>query len=339
VSPYKTIGGRAWRSRQHGFSLLEMLLAIAILLVVTGIVMSAMMQMTMTQGTVANRTEMHSSVRSATELLQQEIGQAGKISLPATAVTLSAALAAPASPPISASAVLNNAAGIFPNEQLVIDTGDNEETVTVNTVVAATKTITAIFTLPHVFHAPVRVAGTFASGIVPTTAACPPPNGGAVCGSTPFILKLYGDIDDDGNMKYIEYTCDSAAGPPTTGGNLYRQVLAYDDLPTTKVSPTPSMVVLSNILPNPPDPGTTTPAPCFKYQEKPVGTDTYVVDVSVTLTVQTQNKDPQTHKFQTETKALLNVSPRNVFEGWQLASASVLNRVQPMPLTVLNLLP
>src|SRR6266446_5748271 len=59
-----------------------MLLAIAILLVVTGIVMSAMMQMTMTQGTVANRTEMHSSVRSATELLQQEIGQAGRIAPP-----------------------------------------------------------------------------------------------------------------------------------------------------------------------------------------------------------------------------------------------------------------
>ena len=70
-----------------------------------------------------------------------------------------------------------------------------------------------------------------------------------------------------------------------------------------------------------------------------MGTDTYVVDVSVTLTVQTENKDPQTHQFQTETKALLNVSPRNVFEGWQLASQSVANRVQPMPLTVQNLLP
>src|SRR6266446_6048064 len=61
-----------------------MLLAIAILLVVTGIVMSAMMQMTMTQGTIGNRTEMHSSVRSATELLQQEIGQAGRVASPAS---------------------------------------------------------------------------------------------------------------------------------------------------------------------------------------------------------------------------------------------------------------
>jgi len=35
----------------------------------------------------------------------------------------------------------------------------------------------------------------------------------------------------------------------------------------------------------------------------------------------------------------LNVSPRNVFNVWQLASAGILNRVQPMPPTVTALLP
>ena len=338
MSRCESIGRRGDNLGQRGFSMLEMLLAIAILMVVTGIVMAAMMQMTTTQGTVGNRTEMHSSVRSATELLQQEIGQAGKISLPnpATTVKLSVAVPTPANPPVASAIALSNAAGIFPNEQLVIDTGDNEETVTVTAVVAATNTITAIFTLAHAAQTPVRATGTFASGIVPTATTC----AGVACGSTAYVLKLYGDIDDDGNMKYIEYTCDSPTGPPATGGNLYRQVLAFDALPAAKVSPpTTSMSVLSNILPNPPDPGTTTPAACFKYQEKPVGTDTYVVDVSVTLTVQTQNLDPQTRQFQQETKALLNVSPRNVFEGWQLASASVANRIQPMPVTVTNLLP
>ena len=333
MSPNETIGVRAWKARQSGFSLLEMLLALAILMAVTGIVMSAMMQMTMTQGAVANRTEMHSSIRSATELLQQEIGQAGKISLPnpATPVTLSAAVPTPAAPPVATSVAVSNAAGMFNKEQLVIDTGDNEETVTATTVDAVANTITGVFTLAHANGAPVRVAGTFASGIVPKSAAN---------GSGDFVLKLYGDINDDGKMEYIEYTCDSATGPPAGGGNLYRQVLYYDALPAAKINPpTASMVVLSNILPNPPDSGSTTPAPCFKYQEKSVGTDTYVVDVSVTLTAQTQNADPQTNQFQTETKALLNVSPRNVFEGWQLASASVTNRIQPMPPTVTNLLP
>src|SRR2546423_5639424 len=66
---------------QRGFSLLETMVALAILLGVGGIVMSGMIQLMKTQNTIGNRTEMHTSVRSATELLQQEIGQAGKMSL------------------------------------------------------------------------------------------------------------------------------------------------------------------------------------------------------------------------------------------------------------------
>ena len=320
MSPSEKMGIRGWKARQLGFSILEMLLALAILLVVTGVVMSLMMQMTAAQGSVGNRTEMHSSVRSATELLQQEIGQAGKISLPnpATPVTLSGAVTTVDG--TASSVAVTSASGMFGNEQLVIDTGDNEETVTVTAVVAATNTITAVFAIPHASGASVRVAGTFASGIVPTTYTC----AGANCGSTGFRLKLYGDVNDDGNMEYIEYWCD------TSGGNLYRNVVTIAP-GATKPAVTSSMVILSNLLPNPADPGTTGQAPCFKYQEKVVGPDTYDVDVSVTLTAQTQNPDPQTNQFQQETKALLNVSPRNVFEGWQLASGGVANRVQQMP--------
>jgi hypothetical protein len=307
-----------------------MLIALVILLVVTGIVMSAMMEMTKAQGSVANRTEMHGSVRDATELLQQEIGQAGKISLPA-AVTLSGAVTT-ANLGTATPVAVTSATGMFNNELLVIDTGDNEETVTATTIDAVANTITAVFTITHAIGAPVRVSGAFASGIVPKGVTLVPN------GSTDFILKLYGDINDDGKMEYVEYTCDSVTGPPAGGGNLYRQVVAYDAAAKLK-PPTASMIILSNILPNPPDPGTTLPAPCFKYQQKTVGPDTYVVDVSVTLTVQTQIKDPQTNQFQTETKALLNVSPRNVFEGWQLASGGVANRIQPIPATVTNLLP
>jgi hypothetical protein len=60
--------------------------------------------------------------------------------------------------------------------------------------------------------------------------------------------------------------------------------------------------------------------------------------VAITLTVQTQQVDPITKQFQVETKALLNVSPRNVFNVWELASIGLTNRVQPMPPTIANLL-
>ena len=55
--------------------------------------------------------------------------------------------------------------------------------------------------------------------------------------------------------------------------------------------------------------------------------------------MKTAQKDPITGLFQTETKALLNVSPRNVFNVWQLAGLGVNDRVQATPASVLALLP
>ncbi len=43
--------------RQTGFTLLETLVSLIILLAVSGIVMTGMMQLMQTQGTIANRTE------------------------------------------------------------------------------------------------------------------------------------------------------------------------------------------------------------------------------------------------------------------------------------------
>jgi len=301
--------------RQSGFSLLELMAALGLLLLISGIVMTALKQMMMTQGTLSNRTEMHSGVRSATEVLQQEIGQAGKISLPAPPVTLASAVAGTGA---ATQVTVSSAAGMFTGEQLVIgpDTGcvppacpaGNQETVALTAVAAATNQITARFENVHAIGAPIMVMGAFASGIVPTN---------MTNGSTPTVLKMYGDINGDGNMVYVEYTCDTAAG------NLYRNVMSITA--ASKPPLTSAMILLPNILANP---GGT---PCFSYQQKTVGADTFVINVAVTLTVQTQNADPQTNQFQKETKALLNVSPRNVFEGWQLASGNVPNRVQPMP--------
>lgn len=301
-----------------GFSLLELMAAMVVLLSVTGVVMSGLMQTSFTEASVANRTEMHSSVRSATELLQQEIGQAGAVALPA-AITLSGAVTTTGS---SSNVVVSSVTGMFANEQLLIDTGANQETVTVTAINTATNTISAVFSNTHTSGVPVALAGDFGTGIVPPTA------NGMTNGSTGSVLKLYGDINNDGNMVYVEYTCDTA------GGNLYRNSMSF----TTGSKPalTSAMVLLPNIEANPS--GTA----CFAYQVQPTGcsgSSCFVTDVAVTLTVQTQQKDLQTDQFQTETKALLNVSPRNVFQAWELNSASITNRVQPMPASVTTLLP
>jgi hypothetical protein len=275
-------------------------------------------------------------VRSATELLQQEVGQAGRIALPGTA-TLAAAV------PIGAQTVavnINGAlpatmSGFFVGEQLVIHPGGAgpvpcevtlpcQETVVVTAVNAGTKQVSAIFAYPHPAGAAVQALGGFSTGIVP-------PSPGYTNGSTGTVLKLFGDVNADGSMVYVEYTCDFTTNP----GNLLRNVMPYDQT-TVKLAPTSNQVLLNNIQPN--QGGTA----CFTYMPNPlpvVGAATFVLDVAITLTVQTQVIDPITRQFQLETKALLNVSPRNVFNVWQLASAGVAERVQPMPLTVTNLLP
>jgi prepilin-type N-terminal cleavage/methylation domain-containing protein len=321
------------RGRACGFSLLEMLVSIVVLLVVAGVAMTVLVNMTKTQGTVANRTEMHSSVRSATELLQQEIGQAGRVSLPNPTVPVKLVGAVTTIVSLPQPVQVSSAAGMFVGEQLVIDAANNtttnipQETVTITSVDLTTNQIQAIFKKTHASGVPVRALGGFSSGIVPK---------GPADGSKDTVLRLYGDINDDGNMVYVEYRCNLDPNG-ILPGTLTRSVTPI--IPGT-VTVKPAEVLLDNVMPNPPNGGTA--VPCFSYQQKPDGCNTltkcYVVNVAVTLTVQTEAKDPQTNQYQKETKALLNIAPRNVNEAWQAYGLSLTDRVQPMPATVQTLI-
>lgn len=297
---------------QRGFSLLEMMVSMVILLGVTGVVMSGMLQSSQTESSVENRTEMHAGVRSATELLQQEIGQAGRVSLPqlATPVQLTAAVAVGANQP--ASVTTGAGAGIYQNEYLVVDAGSNQETVQVASI--SGDTFNATFGIAHALGAPVTVQGGFGTGVVPNN---------VTNGSDKNNLKLYGDINGDGNMVYVQYICDYASS-----GNLYRSVTSFS---------AGTIVAKQVLLPNLVKAGNPGGTPCFDYQIKCSIAGCFVVDVAVTLTVQTQQLDAFTGKYQQETKALLNVSPRNVFEAYQLSTLSN-NRVQPTPATITSLM-
>src|SRR5467141_3938388 len=107
--------------------------------------------------------------------------------------------------------------------------------------------------------------------------------------------------------------------------------------PARRVQPPPPGICIETRCSSPLDPNGN-PVPCFTYQVQPLGAGTCVTDVAVTLTVQTQNKDPQTGQFQTETKALLNVSPRNVVEVYDTASLTDPLRAQVIPPSVSALL-
>lgn len=310
---------------QAGFSMLELLVSMAIMMIVSGTVMEGVFRLTKQGQTISNRSEMHAGVRNATELLQQEIGQAGRVGFPNRLQLTSALTAADlltANQTVTVKAV--DAAGatisgavptksMFVGEQVVVDAGNNAETVTILSINPTWNTFTAVFTTPHAANAPVAVYGGIRQGIIPTN---------VVSGSTGSVLKMVGDINSDGNLEYVEYSCD------TTSKNLYRRTMAFDTPAASKPAITASMALLTNVVANPD--GT----PCFTYQEKTASGATYVVDVAITLTVQTQDKDPVTGLYQTETKALLNVSPRNVFNTWQMAGLGITSRIQPLPTTV-----
>jgi hypothetical protein len=162
-------------------------------------------------------------------------------------------------------------------------------------------------------------------------------------GSSGTVLKLYGDVNGDGHMVYVEYTC--VPGTPANPGFLYRNQVNFWNLPV--VPPLdPSMIVLTGVLANPNSPAGAA-VPCFNYQlqtrEGALAAQrdmAFVTDVAVTLTVQTSNPDPQVPlingqpNYQTETKALLNVSPRNVYNAYEFATLDYLNRVQPTPMII-----
>ena len=312
--------------REHGYSMIELLVSIAVLMIISGTVMDGVLRLTRTNQTVANRSEMHAGVRNVTALLQQEIGQAGRITVP-TGLTLASSIDT-ATLTTTGTLLNNDATGftasslLYPGEQIIVDTGNNEETVTLTDASTSGNQITAFFFNGHDAGVPVKVYGGFAQGVVPPS---------ATNGSTGSVLKIFGDINDNGQMVYIEYECDVNAG------RLYRRSMPITA--TVKKPLSPDQTLLNNIVANPVDPVTGNPTDCFTYQEAIANGDKYVVDVAVTLTVQTPAKDPVTGLFQKETKALLNVSPRNVFNVWQLAGLGITNRVQPTPPSVTALLP
>jgi type II secretory pathway pseudopilin PulG len=295
-------------SAEHGYTMIELLVSLAVLMIISATVMDGVLRLTRTNQTVANRSEMHAGVRNVTELLQQEIGQAGRITLPA-GLTIAAKLD-------SSNYTTSSTLGMFVGEQIVVGTGPNEETVELTGLDTATNKITATFFNSHDPGAPVSVYGGFKQGVIPPSVAD---------GSTGTVLKIFGDINGTGNMVFIQYECN------INEGRLYRRSMAYD---VGAMPPlTPDQTLLNNIVANPDG------SDCFKYQEESANGENYVVDVAITLTVQTPSRDPVTGLFQTETKALLNVSPRNVFNVWQLANAMIFNRVQKTPPTVTALLP
>jgi prepilin-type N-terminal cleavage/methylation domain-containing protein len=285
------------RKQSRGFSLVEMLISVFVLLVITSAAFYALRFYQQTYRSTRLRASMHEGVRGVAELMTQEIGQAGLLNFTPRTTTTAVAPSA-----IAQSVTLNSVDSIFVGEALDVDLGSNEEAVTVTAINVNASSITAVFTAPHGANAMVRANGVFPQGVLSS--------------STANELRLFGDINNDGTVVYLKYACDTAAGTFTRSITKVTPTSAAANVPET---------LLTNLIANP------SAAPCFQYTTVTSGAYTFVTSVGVTLSVRTAAVDPQTRQYGTMTKSFLNLAPRNILSGLNLAVSGNTDHLQTTP--------
>jgi Tfp pilus assembly protein PilW len=305
-------GSRLSRATYGGFSLVELMASMAVLLVISGGMVSAISMSQQTYARTEMKSDMYENVRGVAELMAQEIGQAGLVSLPPTTPTLSAAVAAGAS-----AATVSSTTSLYVGEQLLVDAGSaKEELVTLKTIPSTTITINGTFANAHASTAPINVLGVFPNGVVAPGTTNP---------STANVLNIFGDINADGSLVYVRYTC--TPGTSAAPGTLTRSVTIITPGVNTVSA---SQTLLSTVVGG-------TGAVCFQYTTATASGFTFVTNVGFTLSVQATRVDPQTGVYPSMTKSFLNLAPRNVLAGYELATASpaITNRLQATPPNVL----
>jgi hypothetical protein len=132
-----------------------------------------------------------------------------------------------------------------------------------------------------------------------------------------------GDLNGDGTLVYVSYVC----APNASGtGTLTRSIT-----PLTATTLTTSTVLLQNLVTNPGALGNT----CFTIPAATVVNGyNFVTSVGLTLSTQSAYRDQQTHQYGTLTKSFMNISPRNVLAGADMASTNLAFKLDPTPATL-----
>src|ERR1700731_501312 len=122
----RPFGLRPFPSTCGGFTLLELMVSMAVLSLIVGGFISALSSSEQSYARTELGSDMYENVRSVAELLAQEIGQAGLVSLPTTTITAAVTISA-------TTATVSQTASMYVGEQLLVDAGSaNEELVTLN---------------------------------------------------------------------------------------------------------------------------------------------------------------------------------------------------------------
>ena len=276
----------------RGFTLIELLMTMTIMLIVTAPLLESALRYMQRHRGQQLIVEMNQGLRATQELMGQEIAHAGFHGLVPRQLTAGVLASA-----IAQVATVDDTSSFFAGQKLSIDLGNSQEVVQITAVGAGT--VTGIFRKAHAAGAVITEVGPFPTGILPA--------------STATVLQVYGDIMGDGTLVFVEYRYDPATR------QLTRSVTPIDADEQNAAD-----IVLDNVLPNPGG------APIFQYRTlNRVGLN-FVIEVAVTLTVQTAERDPLTGAFRVQA-ASFTLTPRNVLAAYDLAGLTGLANVQNEP--------
>jgi prepilin-type N-terminal cleavage/methylation domain-containing protein len=198
-----------------GFSLLELLVSVALITVLMGAVFAFMYQCQKRFQSNAVVAEANQTARAALEVMTQEIGQAGYNPQFYPNKTASSYITAAAT---SQCVTLNDISMINPGDYLQVDTGPNEEIVQVtgtatNGTCSSANQIQAVFEMNH--------TPSGSPAVVPFLSYKFPYPAGIILGtagvnSDDRTLLFYGDVNNDGVIRYVKYSLSPTTSPATT---------------------------------------------------------------------------------------------------------------------------
>lgn len=322
-------GIQSVRKSKAGFTLLELLISMALLLVISSVAIGGMAYFQRNYRSSEERKSLQGKLRATVEQLSQEIGQAGLVpsglsgNLPSgtpyifnqSTVGAMAYLTAASAAGATVLSV-SSTAGMYAGEWVILDTpdlnqtlGTPEERVQIVSINSSALTITVSATTnahtPTASNAvPIIAQGVYPMGVWTNTAvSLPDANNHAQ------TLTIFGDINADGSMVVVKYQCPATS---TTTGPLLRKQYNVSASPTnTGCGATAVPDVTTTLIDN--------VTFCqFTYQAITANGHIYAPSVGISLTVQSINKDLQTGSTISVTKNILNIQPRNIVNAYNM---------------------
>lgn len=336
-------------SAQSGFTLLEMLISLALLLVITGAIFGGMSTMQKNYRGNEIRSILNQQMRATMEMMAQEIGQAGlapsgmQLSSIYTASNASGSVATvtqsvttpdPTNPQ-SLSIQTSPAASAQTGQLVIADSGAAAEVVTIKDI--STDHIKAIFQKTHTAPFNIYPHGLYPQGITfqttPTVTAQP-----TSLSNTSLIMfgAITGTVDTNGagTLSIVEYKCPTAtsAGTVTDSsgvqwGPLIRYRYDYSDATGTfTLNGSGNVLDLVRVASS----AAIADGCRFDYSiyapPSTVNCPSYyfVTSVNITLVAKSTYNDPQSNGSVSApvviTKSFMNIQPRNIVNAYNLYS-------------------